>query len=196
MREERPLTTVYRRTARFFERRPLISGAVAVLSAAATVVARVLLDPVFDGAVPFILLFPAVLLMAVLAGWRAGVLTMAVGLVGTWFFVIAPGRSEGDFLFSDAFVFGAFILSGAILIWIAGELRQALEESTLARRRLQAALAASETGTWYWDVPTDGLDWDAPLAGVYGLPPGGAPRTADAFFALVTEEDRRQSGRR
>ncbi len=186
------MTTVHRRTARFFERRPLLSVSVAVILAAVTVAARLLMDPLFDGAVPFVFLLPAVLLVAVVAGRRAGAVTLAVGMIGTWIFVMAPDRPDGVFRAADAVVLGAFLLSGGIIIWIAGELRRTLEESTLARRRLQAALAASETGTWYWDVASDVLDWDPPLAAVYGLPHAAAPRKLDGVFALVVEDDRAQ----
>ena len=48
-----------------------------------------------------------------------------------------------------------------------------------SRERLQAALDASKTGTWRWDIPANALDWDDNLNRLFGLPPGRSVPTLD-----------------
>ena len=55
--------------------------------------------------------------------------------------------------------------------------------------RLRAALEASATGTFFWDVQTNALDWDDNLDRLFGLTPGETPRRLDQFTALVHPED-------
>ena len=62
-----------------------------------------------------------------------------------------------------------------------------LEDS---RERLQAALDASKTGTWRWDIPANTLDWDDNLNRLFGLPAGRSVPTLDDFIALVHSDDR------
>jgi PAS domain S-box-containing protein len=59
-----------------------------------------------------------------------------------------------------------------------------------SRERLQAALAASETGTFRWDIRTNALGWDESLDRLFGLPPDEAVRSLDQFLRLVHPEDR------
>src|SRR5262249_12169976 len=59
-----------------------------------------------------------------------------------------------------------------------------------ARERLQAALDASKTGTWRWNIRANTLDWDDNLIRLFGLEPGHAVPTLDDFIALVHPDDR------
>jgi len=59
-----------------------------------------------------------------------------------------------------------------------------------ARERLQAALDASKTGTWRWNIRANTLDWDDNLNRLFGLAPGRTVPTLDDFLALVHPEDR------
>ena len=58
------------------------------------------------------------------------------------------------------------------------------------RNRLVAALRASRCGTWRWDIVNNVVDWDEALSDLYGIEHKNAPKTAEAFFALVHPEDR------
>jgi PAS domain S-box-containing protein len=69
---------------------------------------------------------------------------------------------------------------------------QALAERALrnSKERLVAALAASNTGTFVWDIRTNSLEWDAELNRLFGLT---GEQTAGAlldFVALVHPDDR------
>lgn len=56
--------------------------------------------------------------------------------------------------------------------------------------RLRAALDASATGTFRWDVRTSALDWDENLDRLFGLRPGETARHLDQFTRLVHPDDR------
>jgi PAS domain S-box-containing protein len=56
--------------------------------------------------------------------------------------------------------------------------------------RLRAALDASATGTFRWDVASSALDWDDNLDRLFGLAPGETARHLDQFTTLVHPDDR------
>lgn len=59
-----------------------------------------------------------------------------------------------------------------------------------AEGRLRAALEASDTGTFRWDIRTGGVDWDENLDRLYGLRPGEAAHSLDDFLSRVYPDDR------
>jgi PAS domain S-box-containing protein len=64
---------------------------------------------------------------------------------------------------------------------------RALRES---RERLQASLAASQTGTYRWDLDTNEVEWDENLERLFGCEPGELEPSLDGFFAKVHPDDR------
>ena len=58
-----------------------------------------------------------------------------------------------------------------------------------ANSRLVAALRAARTGTWTWDIQSDRVEWDEPLAEIYGISLMVAPTNAAGFLALVHPDD-------
>lgn len=68
--------------------------------------------------------------------------------------------------------------------------RRAEERDREGRERLGAALAASGTGTFRWDIRTNALDWDEELDRLFGLPPGQTVRSLDKFVERVHPDDR------
>lgn len=62
----------------------------------------------------------------------------------------------------------------------------ALRES---EERLRAALVASETGTFRWDIRTNALYWDESLARLFGLALGQTIHTLGEFIALIHPDD-------
>ena len=49
--------------------------------------------------------------------------------------------------------------------------------------------------TWDWDVRSGAVRWSEGADRVFGVPGGGAPGTAEAYRALVHEEDRSTAAR-
>ncbi|RYY41670.1 MAG: PAS domain S-box protein [Chitinophagaceae bacterium] len=58
------------------------------------------------------------------------------------------------------------------------------------RQRLEAALTASGTGTFRWNIQTNALSWDENLDRLFGLAPGQTVRSLDSFIECVHPEDR------
>jgi len=59
-----------------------------------------------------------------------------------------------------------------------------------AAQRMQVALEASGTGTFFWDIRTDDLWWDNALDKLFGLRPGENVRSLAHFLELVHPDDR------
>ena len=66
------------------------------------------------------------------------------------------------------------------------------DDQVLAEReeRLRAALYASRTGTFRWDLRSNALDWDENLDRLFGLAPGLTVRSLAGFLATVHPDDR------
>ena len=58
------------------------------------------------------------------------------------------------------------------------------------RERLQAALSASRTGTFRWNIRTSALEWDEQLDRLFGLVPNERVQSLAEFIARVHPEDR------
>jgi PAS domain S-box-containing protein len=84
--------------------------------------------------------------------------------------------------------------SGAITHWFGtstdiDDLKKVQQAEKESRERLSAALEASGTGTFRWNIGTNQLDFDENLDRLFGLPPGRTVWTLDQFVALVHPED-------
>jgi PAS domain S-box-containing protein len=71
-------------------------------------------------------------------------------------------------------------------------LKMAEAELAESRERLRAALDASSTGTFRWDIDGGDVEWDDNLYRLFGLLPGPGSRPLDYFMALVHEDDRQR----
>lgn len=68
--------------------------------------------------------------------------------------------------------------------------KTAIHTMAVSRERLQAALNASLTGTFRWDITNNDLVWDENLDRLFGFPPGRTVRSLDNFLDRVHPEDR------
>jgi PAS domain S-box-containing protein len=152
------------------------------------VLLRVALAPVVGDQVPYVTIFPVVLLAAVIGGARAGILALVISAVLSWYLVLPE---HGAFRPGGAELLGfvLFLAVAALMIAAAQTLRNAAERAATQQEQLAAALAASSTGTWRWNIPADQVQWDEAMCKVYGVAPERAPRTSSAFFDLVLRED-------
>jgi PAS domain S-box-containing protein len=176
-------------------------GAVGGVALAAGV--RFLLDPVLGDSFPFVTLIFAVVASAWLAGSGPTLVATALGAAVGDFLFLQPRYSFGFDQPKDGVTFGVFIALGVLTAALSrragqaarltrevAERRQAQADLQENRERLQAALAASGTGTFRWDLRTDALDWDESLDRLFGLSPGETARSLDQFLQLVHPEDR------
>lgn len=68
--------------------------------------------------------------------------------------------------------------------------KRAEERDRESHERLDAALSASGTGTFRWDIQTNALDWDEQLDRLFGVQPGQTVRSLDRFVERVHPDDR------
>ncbi|MDB6007683.1 MAG: multi-sensor hybrid histidine kinase [Prosthecobacter sp.] len=80
-----------------------------------------------------------------------------------------------------------FLIPSASVITERTEAQAALR---IREEQLRAALLASGTGTFRWDIHTNELDWDEALDALFGLPPGQTVRSLQTFIAAVHPADR------
>jgi PAS domain S-box-containing protein len=71
-------------------------------------------------------------------------------------------------------------------------IEEALRES---EERLRLAQEAAKIGTFEHDFQTNENRWTPEMEAIYGVPPGGFPRSVEGFLDLVHEEDRPYVGR-
>jgi protein-histidine pros-kinase len=111
---------------------------VAIAIAAVAIVLRVMLTPWIMplplASVPFITLFPGVIIAACLCGSRAGFAAALLSIAGAWLFILAPVSYVG--LYQTA----TFVVGTTVLIAIIGAMRAATENV----RRLNETLRISE----------------------------------------------------
>lgn len=87
--------------------------------------------------------------------------------------------------------------TGRVTRWYATSTdihEQKLTEAALldSRDRLRAALDASTTGTFRWDIASNALDWDENLDRLFGLAPGATARSLPEFVRMVHADDRQR----
>jgi two-component system, cell cycle sensor histidine kinase and response regulator CckA len=89
---------------------------------------------------------------------------------------------------------GPFGLITAVFVainWVKQRERKKSEEAVRgSEERLRAAMSASGTGTFRWNIRTNELVWDEPLNALFGLPAGQTVRSLAKFIATVHPDDR------
>ena len=86
-------------------------------------------------------------------------------------------------------------VNGEIELWLGtssgiGAQKRAELALRQSEERLRTALAASDTGTFHWDLRTSELHWDQNLERLYGLPPGQTVTSIQEFLSKVHPDDR------
>ncbi|WP_165820037.1 sensor histidine kinase [Microvirga sp. KLBC 81] len=168
---------------------PLAMGMAVGCVAVATAV-RLALTAVIGPTAPFITMFPAVLLAAVIGGLWPGLLAIVLSIVATWFFLFTPRMDFGPLSAADVTSVVFFMLGALLVVLVATSMRRAVERLGEAQEKLLAALDASSTGTWRWDIQRDIIEWDPAMANVFGLGLKKTPRNVEEFASLIHPEDR------
>ena len=137
------LQQVQRWTSRVQGLSRLTRYAIAVAAAAGGLLLRLALEPVWGGQLPFITLFPAIMVSAWVGGLWPGVLTTFLAALGAAYFWVPPLRSllitdPSEWLGLLVFVIVGVVISGLNEIWRRGTLALADSE-----RRLKATLATN-----------------------------------------------------
>jgi PAS domain S-box-containing protein len=173
-------------------RSPLVLG-VAVGSVAVATALRLVLGSIIGEATPFITMFPAVLITSVIAGFWPGLLAIALSVIASWYFFLSPPLAFGFLSASEAIALGLYIIGALLMVLVATSMRRAVERLETAQEKLFAALDASGTGTWRWDIQRDLIEWDPAMTKVFGHEAALPPRRLDDLLELVHPEDRRSA---
>ena len=86
---------------------------------------------------------------------------------------------------------GAGEIDGVVAIVRDATARYAmLDALKKSEASLRMAVEAGDVGLWSWDPTADAVAWEDAMYRIFGVPPGGAPKTRHASLALVHPGDR------
>ncbi|HVL15219.1 MAG TPA: PAS domain-containing protein [Gemmata sp.] len=114
--------------------RPLVPYALGVVVVAAALLVRWPLWPVLGSDIPYVTLFPALLIAAYFGGFWPGLLATGLGALGADYFVIEPRRSLGVNTTADVARLGLFLVAGVVMSWLCESLRRAVGRQEVATR--------------------------------------------------------------
>ena len=144
-------------------RRPLAHYLAAAAITAFALALRILLEPVWGAAAPFVILFPAVMLSAWIGGFGPGMLATAGAALGVAYFWTEPYRTWKVAAPADAALVVLFLLTCLGLCVLT-------EALTRARARLDALLDASPVGLGFHDASLRYIRVNRVLAEINGRP--------------------------
>jgi PAS domain S-box-containing protein len=161
---------------------------VAVAAVGVAILVRYGLDPLLAGELPYITLYPAVLITAIVGGGRPGLFALLLGAGATFVFLVV---SPSHLPFSAETLTGLAIycFGGGLSVAAAASLKATAARLEVAQEKLVAALDASGAGTWRWDLRSQEVEWDPALVRLFGLGPDQAPRTRGEFRRWVHPDD-------
>ncbi|WP_419254311.1 PAS domain S-box protein [Caulobacter sp. ErkDOM-YI] len=147
----------------------------ALIAVSAAVLMRVALLGLSDSVGATQPFFPAIVLVALYAGWQWGLVPIIGGAAFGWWLW---GGRFGEALSEDEVAsMVIFLISAAITLVVAEALRGAMHSLTQARRerqdaqvRLELVQTAASVGPWEWDIVTDRLHLSASARRNLGLP--------------------------
>jgi PAS domain S-box-containing protein len=162
---------------------------------AIVVAIRLLIDTAVPGVTPFALLFPAILLATILAGWMSGALLMTMGGLLVWYIVLEPSHSFALRGPGEAVSLALYFVSASAIVAFAEAFRvtaprlasgeAALQES---RARLDMAVAVAGLGVWEWRRATDEIIMSQQARAICGFPEKG-PITLAMVAAITHRAD-------
>ncbi|WP_198320738.1 hybrid sensor histidine kinase/response regulator [Azohydromonas aeria] len=127
------------------------------------------LQPLFNGRIPWLPYFPAL----VLTGYHAGAGPGAAVLVGAaltvstfWFDPVGvpwPVTRPSDLL-----IVGLFLLSGGMVVAVSARSRRLLRQARLGRERLHLALTAGRMAAWDWNVASGAVKFSEGAQALFG----------------------------
>ena len=167
----------------------------AVLAVPVVILTRFALLPLTGHGTPFITLFPATVIIALLGGMGPAILTGVLGVLISDYYFILPLHSWDlgiEFWSRTAIV----VLTSVFVGYVGSVLRQArsrAEEQAVelnrSREDLNRAQAVAFTGSWRLDVRKDVLKWSDEAYRIFGVPAGTA-LTYESFLSYIHPDDR------
>jgi len=144
-------------------RRPLAHYVAAVCITATAVGIRVLIEPWWGAAAPFVMLYPAVMLSAWIGGFGPGILSTVLAALAADYFWLGPTRSFKLDNPTDASILALFVVVCLGMVLLADALQRAVA-------RLDALLDASPVGLGFHDAGLRYIRVNRALAEINGRP--------------------------
>ncbi|HEU0284970.1 MAG TPA: histidine kinase dimerization/phosphoacceptor domain -containing protein, partial [Sphingomicrobium sp.] len=120
--------------------RLLVESSIGVATAVLMVLARMPFDALAGERAPYALNFLAVVIAAVLAGWRSGLIALITGQLLVWYAIVPPYFS---FAIEDPKRFSGFLIatvSQALILLVIGLYQREVDKGTAERERRLALL--------------------------------------------------------
>lgn len=162
---------------------------------------------------PFITFYPAVMLVALLAGLGPGILAAVLAVLVTDYFILTPAQWFFLETLNEGVSLGIFLASGLLMSIVAEWYRHARQKAAtyekelalresreqireqyanLLRRsneRLEVAKQAAGLGIWDWDIATGHIEWSPGMFALFGLDPETRAASFDAWKAVLHPDD-------
>jgi PAS domain S-box-containing protein len=151
-------------------------------------VARAIVDLLTPGVVPFALLFPAVLVATIIAGWRSGAMVMVVGGAYAWFSVMHHRSWPMTANSGDLVSLLLYLLAAGSIVLFAETHRRNVAALTESQARLDLATAASGVGVWEWRLADNAMLYSEQAKAICGFP-AGQPVTYEMVAAVTHPQD-------
>jgi PAS domain S-box-containing protein len=152
--------------------------------------ARGVLDFTVPGVVPFVTLFPAVILTGLFCGTAAGSAVAVLGMLAAWFFWLPPRFALTPIAGVDLANLAMFLLASTLILWTTATLRQALIRADDARTMLDTALGLGDVGTWEVDLATDVVRASDSTHTQHGMPNDNRVRLTRDWIETIHPDDR------
>lgn len=164
-------------------RRPLMSGLISAAILAGAISAKLML-PYLP---PYITLFPAVLLCALIGGKWVGRISLVIAVIAAAYIVL-PAPSEGGLKW-QVISLAAFSVASALIVFVIDLLDTAISRLQSQQEKLDLVLQAAGAAIWEF-LPGKRVRWDDNFYTLIGLDPQDQPPSAASFLAMVHPEDR------
>ena len=131
--------------------RLVVEVTVVLVCLSVVVMARGLIDVLVPGVVPFALLYPAVLLATLLAGWRAGTAVMLMGGAAAWYAVLPPSQSFAVESAADAASLALFFFACSLVTALAQAFRHSAAALGESEARFRQVAETAPVKLWMGD---------------------------------------------
>jgi two-component sensor histidine kinase/PAS domain-containing protein len=153
---------------------------------AVAVAGREAIELTVPGTPPFITLYPAVIVTALLCGpWAAGISTL-LALIAAIYFWIPPDFSFHVWSRANSLTVTVFTGATGIVLWATAEFRAVLNATEVAGHFLNLGLAAGGVGTWQYHLRTAQITASPTALALHNLPESDGP---DSWLRNVPPED-------